>query len=861
MVIPELLNGGLVTAKDPAFLHPGELTKAINGMYFPDADGIQRAPGFASMATISSASGIYGLNACRFDSGSYYLLAQTTAAYWLSSGADSDAPTFTSAEAVSSGTQVTTVKYNNKFYVFNGVNDNRVLTSGGTFRPHGLKPVPGQPATGTSAVTFALPSTGYYEYWYTEVAKYAVGDEVESAYDALPATVLVSNTSASPVLYLPATANNSSATHFRIYRGAGTKVNSFDDIFPNGYAVKDVVVGTTAFVDGGTAANTSGYAANSDNDQGVFSSAPGILANGLPSGSGINSESNATGAANGSGAVRTYATTATSNRLLCSFLVYNFGLLPSGNITGLKVEIVARASRPSRARLVACVGKRTAQNTLAALPANATYPTGVSPDRFSKEVVGLTTAYATYTLGGPSDDWLPTIYNWSTDDVASSAFAVGIGMQFLNGSPSADGDTIEVDSVKLTAYYSGPSPEDFGAPYPAVTLELGGQQVSFSSNKTPPLASCGAIHEGQLVTDDVAHPGQLVYMIAGTPDAHPAGAYFLPLETAFPIKYIGVVNQRLIAATQTEMYRINYLPTEIDASINRGQAFAKLSSVYGILHAKAADFFTGPDGVERLAFVSPNVGVCVTDGLSVTPFMEDLDWVGPSGIITAIDEYLGNKVISLTNDPGTQTLRLLLSNGFEYVASYARRHFKSGFKWSGPVYTRLAAGGRTPTSMAVVRRTNGSYIPIYGYSSGTGGGTVYRQDADDMIAAFKHALPDSANNKLRIKTRTMYLAQMGQQVELDGLYVYGREMTSANTASNLPDCAVTAYQSYTNAAQTSATVENAVTDKASQLAYRPLSGINADAIAFELEQSSTNNFEFLSLGLKGQGYGQEANRA
>jgi len=73
--VTEFLNGGLVTARHPALLAPGELQRADDCVYRDKDTSIQRAPGRTVYNSSALASGIKGLAYLSFDSNTDQLLA------------------------------------------------------------------------------------------------------------------------------------------------------------------------------------------------------------------------------------------------------------------------------------------------------------------------------------------------------------------------------------------------------------------------------------------------------------------------------------------------------------------------------------------------------------------------------------------------------------------------------------------------------------------------------------------------------------------------------------------------------------------------------------------------------------------
>jgi len=77
---PEMFNGGLVTARDPATLQPGELVQADNAVYQPNDLGIHKVRGRTKYNAVAITGGgtVKGLRYLEFDDGDPLLLALTS---------------------------------------------------------------------------------------------------------------------------------------------------------------------------------------------------------------------------------------------------------------------------------------------------------------------------------------------------------------------------------------------------------------------------------------------------------------------------------------------------------------------------------------------------------------------------------------------------------------------------------------------------------------------------------------------------------------------------------------------------------------------------------------------------------------
>lgn len=240
-----LLNGGYVSARDPAMLAEGELSAADDSMYKPGDQAIWSTTGRTKFNSTAEGdvirAGVWiGFGPSTTDD---LLIAAVGTKYRKSpsglSGTFSDLVT----GLVGSNTLVAVHKDNVNF-LFNGADRNRAVATGGVVSFHGMlrnTAAPTVDASGAGSIT--LTSGKALHYWVEERVK--VGSEIVRRNAAsLQTTVTVTGpiTSKSIVVTRPAV-RNSEATHWALY---GT---SAVGVFPIGAEIGEVAIGTTSITD------------------------------------------------------------------------------------------------------------------------------------------------------------------------------------------------------------------------------------------------------------------------------------------------------------------------------------------------------------------------------------------------------------------------------------------------------------------------------------------------------------------------------------------------------------------------------------------------------------------------------------
>ncbi len=792
----ESFDKGLWNAEDPGLLDAGQMPYIRNGVYRSGKQALQRIEGRTAFGSASgAATGVPGLRDVQFDNGDHYLIAQVGSKYRYATVGATGA--FSDLAAVTTGTQLDRVHYRNRFFLLNGAtltatgnpNSNLVVylsaTAAGTapsVRQHGMNPVAASPANLTASGTFSQTVTGYYEYWTTEVAKLSAdGAEfaMESTFVGKPVTIYVSSTAMVPKIEMPSPLANAITTHWRVYRSP-KKDKESDKKFPTGYLISDMTVASStamnSFVlDTQTTASASSFPANFNSGGDFFaawSSAASLSAD--------------------DGTYASATVPATLGALKSQGVYgFNFGGF-TGTIKGITVECQAYVSATGSAGLSVSIGKNrtSAGGWPGDLPAggNVSQILGIGSvlnqlgagnvyNVATKGSVVTATASPgqTVTLGSSTDPWFQS--GGLVDSDFGTRFMAVLNTGKLSGAP-----TVFVDYVKVTVTYAATF--DSVVPFPTVVYTFGDIAAQVGKNGPPPSSSTGDLYEDCLVVNDVSNPSMIRWSYPGDPEAFPA-TYFLDVETADNdiVRCIKVVNSRCCVWLDGSCYRMNYLPSERDASFDRGKAVEVISGQYGAVSPTCVALFSTDQGRERAAFVS-HKGIFATDGYSLEEFTGGLDWR------TIISTTATSTPICLVNDPEKQVLTFFYRNDTDatetYLAlelCYASDHLIDGRpKVSGPYVTRnynSAAGGTYASldSAWVVPRSSGSHSLYLGY-----GGTATAAGAGQVYIESGTTLPTD-NPTMRWKTRELYLAGHGNEWRADQLHFYVGGNSGAVTAS------------------------------------------------------------------------------
>lgn len=807
------------TARDPAFLDPGQAAQIVNGIYRQGDPSLWRIPGYSLYDRPASAS-VSGMAVAQFRGGTRYLLAQMNSK--LYHGGIDILDTMVSASA-SNGSTLVATQMGNRFYVLNGVDSPICLLPDGTVRPTGLQPVNGNlPTPTTAAGTFNGEAGGFYDYWITEVYKSTATAEMgsadapfelESAFSAKPATVSVPASLAAKVgIVLPTEKVNSLATHWRIYRG-GPKTDANDTTFPIGYQViDDIAISTASY---GTTVYDGSNSNTGDQAAAALTASNWVASAGAAS----------TGAISATGG--DYLTITATGQLTAELTLGSFPFTNLADpINGIEVTIVASKASGSRGEVSVDIS----------LDGGTTW--SPTRNRFST-LAGSSAGTATATFGGSADKWgFPEI---TQSQAATSSFRVRIKQVYS----SLSNTPLKLDKVACKLYYNGAiSPDRL---YNAVVVEAGDSVGAVSGAGLPPVASIGCTFGGMLVFNDVSKPTMLRYSQADSPEYWPS-LYYINIETEDnqALTFVGTVNNRLVVGHAGGIVRVNYLPVETDSTFQRGVVWEYVSRAHGVVNARAATIFTGRDGRQLMAFISHN-GLYATDGYSVTSLSDNLAWfdsvIGQGNPTTFFSD--------LVSDPSTHTLWLYTTGGQAWIY-----HYLTGV-WTGPCY--VAPVSTNIGGAVCLRGVTGKpqhYIGCAG--AATNRGKIYVSDTSDYYYALAAGTPGSwplLNSNfpnLRIRTRDIHAAGLGNEFRVGALSVYATDEQSAISRSQPLTMSIAADLFYANDAAVTGQAIDDVTPEGKETLY-PIGDIAAAGVAFVFtcEEAGAGPARFHSFQLYG----------
>lgn len=445
--------------------------------------------------------------------------------------------------------------------------------------------------------------------------------------------------------------------------------------------------------------------------------------------------------------------------------------------------------------------------------------------------------FAVVSLGGVGDNWGIT-WNAGLADFVDTNFEVII---VKNGAAIAQQHYI--DYVKVTVFTGSTSVNLDGNAFPTVTITTQvGEGLSYSANMPGPVASTGDIYEGQMVTNDVANPTEIVYSLPGQYEYYPT-----PYRVKFPIVdeivTIRRVGNALLAFALSAVKRIAYLPREQDAEFNTQKIWEDVSVDLGCASTKGVAVFTMPGRGPLAGFIS-YVGPMLTDGITTWPMNMDLDWANTVEL-TKLDQCV------LVNYPSQYALVLFYTptgGSFNTKAlwfCYHPSHLKDG--------GQLAAVGpiNVKTWSAAVALLGGVPYLLTGHLQT---GTVYVEDNGNTGAA------DGTVASPIIRSRQIYAADVGRQSRIERAWLRVDGAGDATTGV----CNLAVYRQNIGEDITLAETKTFTTDASTQTGPR-LVVVHTDNFgeSFQLQVSKAldQHLRLHYVSLLGEGGGLEKNRA
>lgn len=884
----ESFGGGMVLAKDHTKLAPGELGVSTNCYYLFTTDGLNDPPSRTALGVVSSGATVTGLQGFSVQGIGTRLVAEAATALWV--GDPSGSNPFASFQTLSAdGTNVAVIQRNTTLaYALCGVDKNFAFYDSAPNSGHalairrmGMQAVDSPPTLGTDGTkNFSLydasvtpdPSIGSWDYWTTELWKFPDGTFVEStngkansidhsASGAIATVTLTTGLNTAPIVTRPSAINiptPTGATMFwRVYRGK--RADAKTPAWPIGILVStDLSMTQTTWTDTIDTTSQTGAVSGTTNpsvpntslgtyvtDAGWSTPANGFVIDGATSAITV-ATTTAGGPVFGGGNFYT-------GQAIYTMGTFNFTTI-SGAINGIQVVVKCSSSQITNAWVTVQI--------------SGTDGGPIFAGPYAKKVATITSASLTnYTLGGNQDTWSPGGAPWSTDSFTNTNFRVALIFAFTSPTLGAT-NTFTLDGATVNVFFGGSTNTGNSqtVPFPAVqiTNELG-TTLSCGANAPPPISTIGDLYSEQTVLNDVNTANLVQYSIAGSPEYFPPLYYVvMPLRSGDRVTCIKTLGRVLLVGATFGFWRLNYLPTELDVSIDRGRMMDITDPTAGPVSETAFCTFRGNDGRVLLAYAT-KYDLRATDGYTSWPLADDFPYK---------DEVDSTQTVQLINNPenwelilyfvpkgGGQIQRVVGWSNAAVRINYHPSHFKGATQFSWPPAPRFKVSGviacsnkisATEATVSAATYFNsglGSIWTAFRGNATSGGGSVY-YDTDLANANYP-----TTDNFSTIRSRFMFLNGFGKEWGCKEIYLHHNDPTNvtANVFSLTPT-SVKTNDGYTTQPTKTVTAINA---GAGGVLQRYEFFQNNEGLKLQLVGSANAQFSLNKYVIRGEDFGRE----
>ena len=308
-----------------------------------------------------------------------------------------------------------------------------------------------------------------------------------------------------------------------------------------------------------------------------------------------------------------------------------------------------------------------------------------------------------------------------------------------------------------------------GDEYDIVSASIAGLITNVAKNGPPPTMETADVLEDSLYGWDVNNKSIIQYSVPDEIHKWPS-LYKIRFESKEEDEGVAVrtIGQIGVALMRDSVWRIQTLPVPEDAAFQPERVKTQIDGAFGCAGALAVDSFSMGGG-PRLAYISPDGGLIITDGYDWGTVHDDLNWedtVDVSKLSTA----------RLTNNPSEYRLEMIAtekSTGlvkqwfFHYHSTHLKEASQQGtvtFKVTGPI--NLQATSKTRGLLNGKRRL----------FSGHTNGVVYLDAGQEA---------DGAGNTISmdVETKEYYFAGVGVRNRLTRLHCHHQAGTATQTAT------------------------------------------------------------------------------
>jgi len=598
----EGVAGGLVTARDPSLLEPGELSVAYETVYYPNDPSIHSAPGRTQYGTVNGAG--QGLAYCAFNNADDILLSFSNHTLSYTPYTSTVPGGWSQFFGTIAGSSLDTVSVGHDHYIYTGSNPLHVYRLPDTslaLTNMGLLPVTKHPTVTLVAGTWSTEaSMGNGWYWFLSTENF---NDLESTFTGTPVACEMTDAAAYSFSVDFPGLRNGQSTHRTLYISDRQDNGTDPPPLTSFYAAtaSPIAVGQDTFVLGGTQTTVAEH----------YATAVDITFDGA-TGPWDGSPSKMLGSPNGEYSDQTMTSTYTTAALTFTFTTSD---IPRGTtIVGMEVKVTAKSLRSEDSGNIHANG--VARLQVAMGDATGAWRSNTRPNQ-------LIIDDGVYTYGGAADNWTDDASSVSTltsDDFINGTARVvllplaGFDTDFYQTLTS--GASVAVDAVGITLTYGGTYVPTFGPAFPTVTQSVAGLDIDYPAYLPPPRGTTADVFENCLVQNDLSDPTAICWSLPGQYEYFPVtNRLQFQSKRRDAVTCIRRVAGTLLVGMQNQIKQLTSLQGNFD----------DLASDHGIVGPNAACLVDIPGRGPIMVYVAYN-GLHATDGISTWTANEDLNW-------------------------------------------------------------------------------------------------------------------------------------------------------------------------------------------------------------------------------------------
>ncbi len=308
-----------------------------------------------------------------------------------------------------------------------------------------------------------------------------------------------------------------------------------------------------------------------------------------------------------------------------------------------------------------------------------------------------------------------------------------------------------------------------GDEYEIVSADIAGLVTNVAKFGPPPTLQTADVLEDSIYGWDVNNKSVIQYSVPDEIHQWPE-FYRIRFETKEEDEGVLVrtIGQIGVALMRDSAWRIQTLPVPEDSAFQPERVKTQIDGAFGCAGPLAADIFSMGSGT-RLAYISPDGGLIVTDGFDWGTVHDDINWEDTVDVSKL-------SAARLTNNPREYRLEMTATEKSTGIVKQWFFHYHTSHQKEGAQTGTITFKVTGPIDMQATSKTRGVLGGIRRLFSGNTDGTVYLDDGQDTDASGNTIAMD-------VETKEYYFVGVGVRTTLRKVYSHHQAGTSAQEAT------------------------------------------------------------------------------